>query len=370
MMRKHWLDNLRWVTVVLVMFYHVIYFFNNKGVFGGIGGFVDNPMKQPQDIVMYILYPWFMMLLFLLAGVSARYSLEKRSAKEFRRSRTLKLLVPSTIGIFVFQWIVGYFNTAIPRSQGVFDNVPAVVLPLIYGASGIGPLWFAQELWVFSLLILLIRRLDPKDRFRNLCARASTPVIIFMGVLVYLGSQVMIYNPRVESADGLFNLYRPLAYFIPFLMGYFVFCNESVLERVKAMCIPMTVCAVAAGIALCIAGWGRACTDPDYLASWLNCLYAWLMMLALMGLFQRFFDRSDSFCGYMIRSSYGFYVLHYSIIASFGYMLRTYTTLSPWLIYVLLAVAVFGLTPLLYELLRRIPFLRWAVLGEKKLPRN
>ena len=35
-MRKHWIDNLRWVTVLLVLFYHVIYFYNNKGVFGGI----------------------------------------------------------------------------------------------------------------------------------------------------------------------------------------------------------------------------------------------------------------------------------------------------------------------------------------------
>lgn len=63
-MRKHWIDNLRWTTVILVLIYHVFYFYNNKGVFGGIGGFVADPMKQPQDVVMYILYPWFMMLLF------------------------------------------------------------------------------------------------------------------------------------------------------------------------------------------------------------------------------------------------------------------------------------------------------------------
>ena len=30
-MRKHWIDNLRWVTVLLVLFYHIIYFYNNKG---------------------------------------------------------------------------------------------------------------------------------------------------------------------------------------------------------------------------------------------------------------------------------------------------------------------------------------------------
>ena len=71
-MRKHWLDNLRWVTVLLVLFYHVFYFYNNKGVFGGIGGFGDYPQcPQYQDVVMYILYPWFMPMLFLLA---ARFS--------------------------------------------------------------------------------------------------------------------------------------------------------------------------------------------------------------------------------------------------------------------------------------------------------
>ena len=28
-MRKHWIDNLRWVTVLLVLLYHVVYFYNN-----------------------------------------------------------------------------------------------------------------------------------------------------------------------------------------------------------------------------------------------------------------------------------------------------------------------------------------------------
>ena len=91
-MRKHWIDNLRWVTVLLVLLYHVIYFYNNKGVFGGIGGFGDGP--QYQDVVMYILYPWFMPLLFLLAGISARYALVKHTAKEWFKARTRKLLVP------------------------------------------------------------------------------------------------------------------------------------------------------------------------------------------------------------------------------------------------------------------------------------
>ena len=50
-MRKHWIDNLRWVTVLLVLLYHVFYFYNNKGVIGGIGGFGDGP--QYQDLTLF-----------------------------------------------------------------------------------------------------------------------------------------------------------------------------------------------------------------------------------------------------------------------------------------------------------------------------
>ena len=83
--RKYWLDNLRWVTVLLVLLYHVFYFYNNKGVFGGIGGFGEWPqVKQYQDVVMYILYPWFMPLLFLVAGISAHYALAHHSGKGAR----------------------------------------------------------------------------------------------------------------------------------------------------------------------------------------------------------------------------------------------------------------------------------------------
>ena len=72
----------------------------------------------------------------------------------------------------------------------------------------------------------------------------------------------------------------------------------------------------------------------------------------------------------MTRSSYGLYIVHYLVIASFGYMMKTYTQLPPWSMYVILAVAVFTLSPLLYEMLRRIPFVRWAVLGESRKNRS
>jgi len=101
-MRRKYLDNIRLGTVLLVVLYHVFYVYNNCGVLGGIG-----PLGTVQygDVLLYILYPWFMLLLFVVSGMSARYCLEKYTHKEFIRAKTAKLLIPSTVGLFVFWWI-------------------------------------------------------------------------------------------------------------------------------------------------------------------------------------------------------------------------------------------------------------------------
>ena len=364
-MRKLWIDNLRWVTVLLVLFYHVIYFYNNKGVFGGIGGFGPYPeYKQYQDIVMYILYPWFMPLLFLLAGISARYALEKYPAQTWFKARTRKLLVPATIGLFVFQWMTGYFNTAVAAQAGSFDGMPGVAKYCLWAISGIGPLWFIQDLWLFSLLLLLVRKLDSKDKWWKACGKLNIVWIILLGVVYWAAEQLLIRNPRPDSADGLYNLYKPLFYLIVFLMGYFVFSHDSAQEALKKAWTPLLGCAAVAGAILIVTTFGQDNTTPQYLSSPLNCLYGWLACLALMGWFQACFNRTGAFANYMAKSSFGLYIVHYLVIASLGYMMKIYTQLPPWSMYVILTLAVFTLSPLLYELLKRIPFVKWAVLGE------
>ena len=363
-MRKHWIDNLRWVTVLSVLLYHVVYFYNNKGVFGGIGGFGNGP--QYQDALMYILYPWFMPLLFILAGISSRYALENRDGKTWFKSRTRKLLVPATIGLFVFQWMTGYFNTLVAGRGEVLTNAPGVAKYIMCSISGIGPLWFIQMLWILCLVLLLLRAIDGKDKFYNLCGKANIVVIVLLGVLFWLGEQTLIKNPNPNSADGLYNLYKPFFYLITFLMGYFMFSHDEVQEKVMKYWIPLMAAAVVSGIALIITTFGQDNTSPQYLGNWLACLYGWLACLAMMGWFKAKFDYTGKFAGYMTKSSFGLYIVHYLVIASLGYQMYRHTSLPPYAMYLILAVAVFTLSPVIYEILRRIPFIRWCTFGEKK----
>ena len=366
-MRKHWLDNLRWTTVVSVLFYHVIYFYNNKGVVGGIGGFGGN---QYQDIVMYVLYPWFMMLMFLIAGISARYSLEKLSSKQFIKSRTRKLLVPATLGLFILHWITGFFNTQgaslTMGSPMLPEEMPVFIKYFIWSVSGIGPLWFIQDLWLFSIVIVLIRKIDKKDILWKACEKIQIIPIILLGVLLYVGSFTLILYPRAESFDGLLNLYKPLNYLIPFLMGYFVFSHDKVQEKLGKYSPILISIAIVCGTILTITTFEQDNTLPQYLQSPLNIIYAWFMMLGLLGIFQRFCNKTNAFATYMTKSSFGLYVVHYIVIASFGYMLKVHTSLPIFAIYAILTLAVFVLSPLIYEVLRRIPFVRWCIFGIKK----
>ena len=207
--------------------------------------------------------------------------------------------------------------------------------------------------------------MDKNDKFWNACGKLNIVWIIMLGVLFWASAQTLIKNPRPESADGLLNLYKPIFYLVSFLLGYFVFSHEEVQQKIKQAWIPLLSCAIVAGTVLIVTTFGQDNTTATYMSSPLNCLYGWLACLAMMGWFQAKFNCTNKFAGYMTRTSFGLYIVHYLVIASLGYMMKTYTELPPVAMYVILTIAVFTLSPALYEVLHRIPFIRWCILGEK-----
>jgi glucan biosynthesis protein C len=142
--RKHYLDNIRWATVVLVLIYHVFYLYNTVGVPFPIA---KDAGIRAFDTFSYIVYPWFMVILFLVAGISARYALQKQTNRQFLKAKVTKLLVPSTLGLLVFHWISGYLNLKI---GGGLASIPSLIRYPVFVMAGIGPLWFLQMLFLFS----------------------------------------------------------------------------------------------------------------------------------------------------------------------------------------------------------------------------
>lgn len=390
-MRLHYIDNIRWVTILLVMLFHVFYYYNAYCAGSGIGGFSD---YQPQDAVVYLLYPWLMPLLFVVAGMSARYALGKYDYRTFFRNRTRKLLVPATIGLFVFQWLSGYAGMLTMNYHYHADmgaGQPWWVMYIMFALTGGGGLWFIQLLWLFSLLTIPLywveRKLHityPQEQAKCTMRPALRDVLIallmvFFGVMLYLGDQaVMDSNGTMQDPASLLNVYRPLYYVVAYLFGYYVFVRKDVqewLSRYGQLTIPA---ALACGIWLTVTTFGQDAYSPAYLRSVGNNLYAWLAILSMFGGFKRWLDRpvvwQIPICTATGRTtktlspakhSYGLYILQFVVYMSVGYVLRVHTILPPWAMYVLLFMAMFTLTPALYAVIHRIPILRWCVLGEK-----
>ena len=354
-MRKYYIDNIRWFTILLVVIYHVIYMFNGVLTEGVIGPVTTT---HYQDALQYILYPWFMVILFILSGMSAKYYLEKHSEKEFIRARTRKLLVPSTIGLLVFGWAQGYFNMAIGGAfSNMSDEIPGVVLYLIMCVSGTGVLWTIQVMWVLSMVLLLVRKVE-KGRLWQLGKKTNLPVLIGLGILVWGSAQIL--NMPVIC------VYRFGIYGFCFLLGYYVFSHDEVINKLEKFCIPFLIVAVVLGGCYTYFYFGENYTKAPGVNCPLAMAYCWMACLAVIGCAKRFADKTNGFAQLMTKKSFGLYVFHYLALSATAYILTEYTHWNGIVIYMLTGIAAFGGGLLLYEIISRIPVIRWCVLGIRK----
>ncbi len=357
-MRKHYLDNIRWITVVIVVIYHVFYMYNAEGVLGGLGK-ITNLSVQYYDIYQYLVYPWFMPVLFVVSGISARLSLDSHSDKEFIKSRTLKLLVPSTIGLFVFQFIQGYVSMSLGGGfEGLASaGVPGPVIYLIMVASGSGVLWYMHLLWIYCVLLVVIRKIE---KGKLLAAGAKTPLwLIALFVFPIWGAAQILNTPIV-------SVYRIAFYFVFFMLGYFVFSNDEVIERLKKIAVPLIVAAVAICVTFAALYFGDNYADKPINRGFLYVLDAYVGSLAMLAGMARFGDFSGSFSKWMSAHSFGLYVFHYLGISSVALIIAKPGLLPAPACYILSLVAGFIFGYGLYAIISRIPFFRWAVLGIKK----
>ena len=353
-MRRKYLDNIRWVTILIVIIYHVIYMFNGVTTYGVIGPFSED---QPQDIFLYIVYPWFMFLLFVVSGMAARFELDHKGESGFIRNRTRKYLVLSTIGLFVFWWILGYYNMLIGGAFESMGTVPKPVLYLIMCISGIGPLWYIQMLWLFSLILIWIRKIE-KDRVYNLAAKTNVFIIVLLGIAVYGAAQVLNTPIVVVYRFGIYGL--------GFLLGYFIFSHEEVMEKLEKYWMLFGLLALAFCILFLVFNLGKPYPEHEVLDTFLCNMYAWFGTLGLLAFMKKWGDFHNGFSDWMCRKSWGLYVFHYLGIAISSWYIKMYLPQIPvFFVYLLVLVSGIAGALLLYEIISRIPVLRWCVLGIK-----
>lgn len=352
-MRKPFLDNLRYSIVLLVILYHVFYLFNSVGVITN----VDIPGIPVLDAVLYVMYPWFMVTLFLISGICARYSLQKQTNREFLKSKVCRQLIPSIAIIFIIGWTSGWVTGQYADMFGTnSDAIPGFAKYLIWSLSGIGVLWFLHELLLADLVLVLIRKIDRKDTLWLFGGKANIVVLCLL-VLALWGSAQILNTPVIE-------IYRNGIYIFAFLAGYCIFSHEHIQELLAKWAPVLLAVTGILAVAYTVTYWGENYSSMSNLKSFLTNAYAWFACLAVLGAGKRWMDKETKFTRYMASRSFGFYVLHYPLLALGAWVMDKLLHLPVWSMYLLLPIAAAVLLPPLVAIIKRIPVLRTLVLGE------
>lgn len=350
--RKKYLDNIRWITLCIVILYHIIYIFNNSGVISNI-----NVKGIPiMDCFLVFVYPWFMCLLFLISGISSRYSLEKRTTKEFMKDRKKRILIPSIVGIFAYGWISGLItNQYTDMFAGNGSMIPGLIKYFIYCLMGIGVLWYCHVLFINSALTVLLKKIDKNNKIDELCKKINLPILFGLVILVWLSS--LILN------TPLISVYRFGIYIFMYMLGYYIFYQDKIIEKLEKISIPLGILSFILGIVYTIYYYGSNYTDMSCLKSIFTNVYLYLMILSILGLGKKFLNFSNKFTEYMRKNNFNFYVLHYTIIVILGHLLVQYLNLPFILNYIIILIGTIIILPIVTEIIKKIPILNKLLLG-------
>lgn len=353
--RKHYIDNIRWVTVLLVIVYHVVYMFNSAGV---VSNFDVQGIPQ-VDAILYLLYPWFMNLLFVVAGISARYSLERRGTVTFIKDRVRRILIPSIGGVFLLGWIPGWVTSRyVDIFAGNAQMVSGFVKYLIYCLCGIGPLWFAHELFLATMILMVLRFIDKKDKLWKLGGKVNFMVLILLVFAVW-GSSMVLNTPIVE-------VYRNGIYIFMFLMGYYIFSHEEVTDILVKFKTPLLFVAMTMAVAYIMCYFGKNYTSKECLESFFTNAYAWVMILTVLGGFKAVFNVKNGFTVLMRSCSFGAYVLHYPLMCIIAYSTVNAYNFPMWANYLVIFAVEMLLLPFFFVIVLKIPGIRFLLLGARK----
>lgn len=353
-MRKYYMDNLRSLSILLLFPVHTFMIWND---FGSRFYIWEGENKICSTLIVLV-NPWFMPLLFVLAGMSARYALKRRSGKVFAAERIRKLGIPFLSGLLLLVPVQTlYARKYFFRYEGGYWENLKYFFTHVTDFSGYdgaftpGQLWFILFLLLIALISLPLFLKFPYEKVSKQVGRTSVLILLLcflpVWVLYYLGN------------FGGFSLGKNFALY---LLGYYVLSGDRVMETLEKNAV-MLLCLWLAGTALL----GGLYYKYSYYGDLWVCLIGWIGILALLVIGKKYLNRRIKFTDYFQEISYPVYLLHQSILVAAAY----YIVQADWSLAgraACICLGSFLLTVLGCELLKRIPGLRvlLGVRGQKK----
>lgn len=353
--RNYDIDNLRWLAILLLFPFHAAQIWSG----GEYSGFY---IWSHTNTVFYVfstfVYPWYMTFLFTIAGMSCKYALLKRTNKQFVAERIKKLVIPFFFGLLALVPVMTYtaevffngYTDTYWKQYGLFFT-KKTDLTGYQGGFTPAHLWFLLYLFVISLTTLLIVRLQkkclPKFRVGSLS--------YFFIVLLFAPEWFCIYVLNIGGKSlGQFM--------ILFLFGYYIISEESILQKLQQCRFVSLVISVLSGslytYLYCFENIRNVWITGLYV------FYGWTTIIMLLGIGRSRLNFHNRVSIYLTQTSFPVYILHMPILVVVGFfsLKLPIGVAGQFLLIVLIS---FIATFLIYEIVKRIPVLRFF-LGMKK----
>ncbi len=353
MMRKYYIDNIRILCVLLLIPYHTAMIFNNLGE----SWYIHSQSNTWATLFVIGVYPWWMSVLFALAGISTVYALKKRTAKQYVQERFFKLFIPILSAIILLipvqPYIADiYFNG---YTGSYFEHLSTYfTLTDFSGYDGHftpGHTWFMLYLFIISMvslpLMMWYKNQEKKLNGRTLNMLKILPMFII----------ILICTPILDIGGKSIGEFAAC-----FLLGYFVLSMEEVQERLQKYYIPLGTAWIILIIIRCIMY--RMEVTNGFLWTVEQRMLSWIGILAIIALGKRFLEFNNAFTKYFTPAAFPFYFFHQSFVVIVGYIIikQVHTALIQ---YVSIVAISFILTIFMYELCRRTAVTRF-LFGIKK----
>lgn len=357
--RKNYIDNIRCTFILLLVPFHVSMAWNCWGE-GNYIWFSNN--KILSSLVTFI-SPWYMSLLFILAGISLFYSLRKRITSQVIKERFNKLVLPLATGVltvvpimtyYADKFYTGYNGSFLDHYKIFFTKF--TTLTGYDGGFSPAHLWFLLYLFIISLLSLgfisLQKKFIPKlSQGDNLSSCKLSIKQQLFGVYG-LGVFPIVLTPVLNIGGKSIG-----SYFALFLLGYYVFSKEDVMTLVvKIRWINFLFMMIFDILDTYMFIWSDSANAIiNTIAMHLTC---WFGILTMLGLGKSYFNHNNKIMRYLNSRSFAFYIFHFIWVIIFQYYICKFTS-SNFLIFIVSTVGTYIMTFLTIEIIIRIPVVNY-----------
>lgn len=339
-MRKNYIDNLRWIAILLLIPYHAAMAWN---VWDEPNYIYFEGNKIISSIIVF-LSPYFMPLLFMLAGISTKFALQKRTVKQYIFERVKKLLVPFIFGTLLLMPIMTYiadkFNLGYDGNLFEHYSVFFTKFTDLTGADGgfsVGQFWFILYLFVVSIIslgiILLQKRIIPH------CKKA-----IPLWLICVLGLPLPLLSELLSIGGKSLVEYTYI-----FLSGYYAFSNDNLISKIeKYKWLFLTVGLAAAVLNVYLFIWSD--TQYPLLNTATKFVSEWFMLIALIGIGKSSLNFRTKISAFMSQRSFAFYILHFIWVVLFQFLIYNICKDNTAMLYIVPVIFAYGATFLSCEI--------------------